>query len=562
MVETHGGGRHYIPDGSEMITEGSFASLPVFRSVEDSDRLLVLAPLTKAGVAPLELERTKLDMVKKSLSDNQVLGGRSIVAELLRDGTVTQDDVAEVKLYNPLIPGDVSTHQHPTTETLAALAEAMFVGSAPISNIPAAYTYFGQFLAHDMSYMALESTPNGKYWVNKNAFHALQFNSLFGTIEKPGDPSSDWVCHAGTALGKDNSIPKTLEPCFDLPRNVLTGKPRCKDPRADSNLALAQMHVLLVRFHQKLAIAFALTESEAKRATKQHLQAVVLTDYLQRIIPCNIYDEVMCSGRRVVATDSSTDFLIPLEFAAAVFRFGHSMIQNVYSPWGLSWPLGQDISYPEESASLGTLLHFTSAKAIVSENLEYAWGQFWRHWVGFSLDGKEDIHLMAARISTQINRDFRSVPRKNFPDVQSPEDSFNLPFQTLVRGAKFLLPSGQELANLFGEKNILNVAGFLKNDGRFSNVANDQSLQQHTPLWFFTLAEAEVVGSGKLGPVAARTVMETFHAALSADQSGILDADGTMKSFVDFESMIPTRSGSKAKLTLEDIVRFTYGPMT
>ncbi|GHF71961.1 hypothetical protein GCM10017056_48600 [Seohaeicola zhoushanensis] len=224
------------------------------------------------------------------------------------------------------------------------------------SDIPAAYTYLGQFLAHDMSYLQGGTESEGVAWVNANALHALEFKSLFGTASMDEGSSSEWISVAGSSLGIATQPLAGQNQTYDLPRSIEGGFPCCPDPRADSKLGLAQMHVLLVRFHQMMALNQQLNTEEAQYETKRHLQAMVLTDYLRRIIPEEIYVDVMRNGRKFVAPSGPKEFLVSIEFATAIFRFGHSMILWKYGWWGIKWP--ELSSLPPVKALLRDLLDF------------------------------------------------------------------------------------------------------------------------------------------------------------------------------------------------------------
>lgn len=568
MVETHGGGRHYVPEDTETAAKGVNASQPLFRSLEDPDNLIILVPAKDSDLLPLSLNRGNLTKVQDVLGGKVASGDSSPMATLFRDRTIAQNDVADIKLYDPLVPGDVSTSQHPTPETLAALAKAMLADSDSVSKIPAAYTYFGQFLAHDMSYMKLKDTSEGKYWTNKKAFHGLHFDSLFGTVDEPGPPSSEWICHAGATLGQASPAAFGHAAAFDLPRAAGNGDPQCRDPRADSNLALAQMHVLLVRFHQKMAKLTGLDDNDAKLETRRHLQAVVLTDYLPRIVPTEIFQDVMQNGRRIVATDESKPFLIPLEFSTAIFRFGHSMIRRLYSDWNITWPEGSSL-VPNE-ALLSHLLGYTQKGTRLRykdengeerrDRLPYNWAQMWRHMVDVETPYLRSRQIFAKQINATISKDLANIPFANFPDVSndgSQRPHFNLGFHTMQRAKRFQLPSGQDLASHFNQPITVNMANFFKSHHRFEAFAKDKLLCEQTPLWFYTLAEAEACGEGKLGPLGGRVVMETIHAAL--ETSGlILKRSPNERYEITFTRAVRKEHGHEREFSIRDVVALAY----
>lgn len=563
MLETHGGGRHYVPDDDTTAEKGVNAPRPRFRSLENSEDVLLLVQEAEDRVAPVSLQRGNLASVLRVLDDKSTMRDGSHLAAVLRTPGATQEDVSGVKLYDRLIPDGTKPHQQPSEQALEDLAEAMLVDSDPVSNIPAAYTYFGQFLAHDMSYMKLVNEDGQLFWTNLNAGHALQFESLFGTVDKPGEPSSEWVTTAGASLGVASYFPDGVTQFYDLPRRGETGAPCCRDPRADSNLGLAQMHVLLVRFHQALASKLKLKDEAAQQTTKQHLQAVVLTDFLRRLVPTEIFDQVMYHNRRVVAPKGAEGFLLPIEFAAAVFRFGHSMIRNLYKPWVVPVPpfcFGTNLA----DANLRTLLRNTSRSGGLSREgrVKSIWCTRWKHMIG-SQSNYPNSQVWARGISASLARSFATVDAINFPDLRQflseGETEFNLAKHTLSRAQEFELPSGQALAAKAGLTSSLDVSAFLNSrPERFDTFTPENAFCEHTPLWFYILAEAEDQGDGKLGPLGGRIVMETFHAALESDPNGILKVQSNGSSEIEFEGSKTLMCCKGPHFSLQDVVRTAY----
>ena len=434
---------------------------------------------------------------------------------------------------------------------------------APAHRIPAAYIYLGQFLAHDMSVMDWSETAqvNGATgaWINANHLHELSFDSLFGTVNPAGVATSLWIDESGATVVRATPPPLGLEPTFDLPRAGADGAHCCKDARVDSNLGLAQMHVLLARFHQEMAKALNLTEDQAIAETRRHLQAVVLTDYLRKIIPDAIYDQVMLDGRTVVNAAPS-DFLVPIEFAAAVFRFGHSMVGNTYPLWTIPWPAGSFMQ--SQSADLTSLIAYTQAGgSLPFDQVEFHWAQPWRHMTEAQRDYLMVNRVFARPISASISGKFGALSRNSFPDPQDSTNTapFNLARMTLGRGKGFGLPSGQQMADLAGAAQ-LDVKQFLTDrPGRFAGLTNDNALCNETPLWFYTLAEAEALGNGRLGPAAARIVMETFLAALLKSGTGFVTTAASGQTSINFERKVRLGQGDPHQFSLTDVVGVAYG---
>ena len=79
--------------------------------------------------------------------------------------------------------------------------------------------------------------------------------------------------------------------------------------------------------------------------------------------------------------------------------------------------------------------------------------------------------------------------------------------------------------------------------------ANGGLLLNKTPLWYYILREAAVIGGGnQLGPVGARIVAETFVRILKRDASSYLNAPG------GFTPMLP--SMTPGDFTVADLVTF------
>lgn len=415
----------------------------------------------------------------------------------------------------------------PDPAALVALGEAMMEGSGAATvgaQMPAAYTYLGQFIAHDLSKMR-EDGPAFDTLNWRSA--ALDLDSLFGSVDKHLQPADDTSMSAGLRLGRTHGPGAGFD---DLPR-TRQGEAAIADQRNDSNLGLAQFHVAMTKFHQAVASCFpGESEDEQRNITRQHFQSVVLFDYLKRLVDPAVYRDVLTNGRAVVRPDGRFDempFLLPVEFAGACFRFGHSTVRSAYMAWGR-----------QSGGALAKLLEFTYLGGGLQDGrLPEGWVAHWPNLAG----NAQQEPMEAARIDPRLAQKLFRLPEWMFPVQQGSEiaNTTNLAARTLLRGRTLLIPNAQDVAarvrgSLEGRPELAILENWRIDHhttdlvGKCLNLAisHKERLRERTPLWFYTLREAEHFHDGRhLGPLASRIVMETIHAAIQATPNGIIDTD-------------------------------------
>ena len=69
--------------------------------------------------------------------------------------------------------------------------------------------------------------------------------------------------------------------------------------------------------------------NEARRIVTWHYQWMVLHDFVERITETGIVAKILDQGRRFYRFKKMP--YMPVEFSAAAYRFGHSMVREVYS---------------------------------------------------------------------------------------------------------------------------------------------------------------------------------------------------------------------------------------
>ena len=139
------------------------------------------------------------------------------------------------------------------------LAEAMVAGGGGSGDVPAGYTYLGQFIDHDLTMDRTEVelgddvTPAQ---LVQGRSPRLDLDSLYGV--GPGDPvSARFYEDDGVHLkiGDTRRVDADArKKGHDLPRGV-AGKRTAliPDPRNDENLIVAQTHVAMIRLHNTVA---------------------------------------------------------------------------------------------------------------------------------------------------------------------------------------------------------------------------------------------------------------------------------------------------------------------
>lgn len=186
--------------------------------------------------------------------------------------------------------------------------------------LPAGYTYLGQLLAHEL-------VPRAGLVARTRM---LDLDSVYGSNPAAGDGSDryiDWSTGCLQAIYEgDREV--------DLPRDD-QGKVTIPEIRNDDQVILSQLHLLLIRFHNRLvskleaslppADRFAL----AKRGVWATLCRIVFEDYLPRICHPTVFDAVFNRGRRFISIPE-TDPVLPLELTHAALRFGHSQVRRSY----------------------------------------------------------------------------------------------------------------------------------------------------------------------------------------------------------------------------------------
>jgi hypothetical protein len=500
-------------------------------------------------------------------------GGRedSDGAARIASASATAADVTPAFRFSRMGPS--GTGRQPGEGIRKKVGNEMAAGGGGATGIPAGFTYLGQFIDHDLTFdkttvMLGEDVSPAQLLQARSP--SLDLDSLYGA--GPTDPESmkfykdDRHLKMGETLG-EAGIPKKVG--FDLPRGA--GNTQAKkrkaiipDPRNDENLAVAQTHLALIRFHNRVVDTLPASVPAAQRFAKareivtKHYQWMIRTDYLPRICQPGAVNSVFNNGRKafevgVPATDVPT---MPIEFSVAAFRLGHAMIRREYN-WNAIFDFG--------GGSLDLLFTFSAGSRDLGGNqrLPSTWIADWRRLYDFKEANKPGLAVpanqfnRAMRIDTTLVNPLRTLPTGSFggPNVPQNDSRRNLAFRNLTRAKMVKLATGQQMATFLKNKGV-NVTKLTKAQLRDGKNGADLSLLtqsqredflRDTPLWFYVLREAEFNG-GRLKGVGARIVAETFHRAM----------EGSTHSIVRDTSFKPTLGPNNQTFRMVDLLLFAF----
>ncbi|MGH3882129.1 MAG: peroxidase family protein [Pseudonocardiaceae bacterium] len=452
----------------------------------------------------------------------------------------------------------------PASENLVALAEGMVQerltvltpDTDDIKQVPAGFTYLGQFVDHDITRDPTVGFPPVGDPENLESLRTprLELDSVYGMgpvdqpeLYDPAFPATEARMRIGwTTDDGDATIPKVLP--NDLPRatdgsrQALVG-----DDRNDENLVLAQLHLAFLKLHNKV-IAGVITPpggetafDAARRQVRWHYQWIVLHDFLPRIVDPVVLDDIRANGRKFYDFSGppfdGTPYM-PVEFSVAAYRMGHSMIRDLYN---YNRRFSSDEGAFKTPATLRILFIFTGAGGFGGEpTLPSNWVIDWRRW--FEVDDPGLLNH-ARKIDTKLAHGLTELPDLAPGEQQSVFASLTV--RNLLRGRLIGLPSGQELARLMSVP-VLTPAELTRGE---SKVVARLGFDQETPLWFYLLKEAEVRAGGlHLGAMGSRLVGEVFLGMLEGDQESFLSVDPTWT---------PTLPAAQpGSFTMADLLRF------
>ncbi|MBD1996280.1 peroxidase [Leptolyngbya sp. FACHB-541] len=484
-------------------------------------------------------------------------------------------------------PANLLPESRETRDSLIRLGQTMRDTSpdpgAGNSEIPAAYTYFGQFVDHDITLEAVSAelpkliSPDLaplplseiRDRIRNGRTATLDLDSVYG-LPAPRDPNNPEKMQLGNVSAISNGSKPTLRPEGKGDDNDLPREPRSPDimrdraaligdPRNDENTIIAQLHVALLKAHNAL-VDQGKTFNEALTTLRQHYQYIVIHDFLKRIADPQIVDYILQNGNQVYDTRGKR-FFLPLEFSVAAYRFGHSMIRKDYN-FNLNFNRSEEEG--TTPATLGLLFTFTALSGQLgfgtdpeagTDTLPENWIIEWEKFVDVG-QPFEKARLIDTKLVEPLFelRDVLGRPDGSTGENPEPGDGARLAVRNLLRGYLLRLPTGQAVARALQQKLKGRDIPVLTSDQLIEGAGSEEQAQvlretgflERTPLWFYILAEASVLGKGQhLGPVGSTIVAEVLIGLVRRSEDSILSYPG----------WTPSLSGSDGKFTLTDLLK-------
>src|SRR5882672_9073285 len=445
------------------------------------------------------------------------------------------------------------------------------------AGIPSGYTYLGQFIDHDITFDPASSLQqrNDPDALIDFRTPRLDLDSLYGRgpADQPYMYADDKKFLMGRPLFADIKRTNSL----DLPRvESFRGAKRALigDKRNDENVIVSQLHGAMLRFHNKLVDEDSTASfADIQQRVRWHYQWIVVNDFLIKVCGEEVVHDILPHlGKKRPIWENQPKFaffkwyedpFMPIEFSAAAYRFGHSMVRPIYR---LNTELkgGDDPTQatPDE-VQRGLDGRFFIFAGVQDRGLN-GFGEFPEQWaIDWSLffDIRGSIkNVGTKRVQPAYKLDTSLVnplgflpefseaaippnPPMTVEQLQSkaldiatpPTNPSNLAQRNLLRGMAMGLPSGQDVALAMGiepidDKNLRigkAVLGDWDTNPPLTKI--NKIFEGKAPLWYYILAEAQFewvqkAKTGKkdeepmtLGTVGGRLVAETLIGLLLAD---------------------------------------------
>lgn len=397
--------------------------------------------------------------------------------------------------------------------------------SSPDSPIPAGYTFFAQFIDHDITLDTISqlNKPGQEPSDIKNQrTPTLDLDCVYGLGPEAQphlyDNTRDGFLATGTPQGRP----------WDLARTP-TGVALIGDPRNDENIFVGQMQLLWIRFHNALMLSYMglggapdRRFEEVQKIVRHHYQYIVLYDLLRRVCHPATYAfainkieqsaaerlELLKAGKKPTSKAYPLIFThggkcglpMPVEFSVAAYRFGHTTVRD---------------SYPCNATQIDIDLFDERFGTLGFSGLPEELAVDWR----FQLEVDPTIDPVNTKAFDHLFPDELMVMPDPIVGRTSPNNR-SLAFRNLVRGRSLGLASGERIAQdlqaHYPSVSVLTPAQLFDSSAfpgmeQKAKDAKKLAKDSGTPLFFYLMREAAIEGGcATLGPAGSAILLEVF----------------------------------------------------
>lgn len=381
-------------------------------------------------------------------------------------------------------------------------------------NMTAGVTFFGQFLDHDITLDPKSNLlANGDPRKTTNfRTPAFDLDSVYGAgpEESPElyDASSGDILFKIEAIPGSEAVSRLGATRYDIPRDE-NGLAIVAEGRNDENTIISQFQLAMLRFHNAVSAnvrannanwTAAEVFAEAQRQVRWHYQWIIVHEFL----PMTIGQER--TTKYITYKPTNLNPRIPIEFAVAAYRFGHSQVRPSYR-----LNFGPNTSSP----FFAFIFEDSAANDGNPDPNDFRGGKRaprrFVDWQTFFDFGDGNVRKNK-KIDNKLSTPLMHLPGMNSAAPGLPGDGVqSLASRNLMRHVNFSIPSGQAIAAHLGVPAL--TAAQLP---ELASYGMDTS----TPLWYYILKEGEVMENGlRMGPVGGHIVGKVFADLLKADAS-------------------------------------------
>lgn len=380
------------------------------------------------------------------------------------------------------------------------------------NDVSVGQVFFGQFVDHDITLDTTSSfnSVNAAEDISNARTPSLDLDNIYGNgpeaspflyVQKDEFAGVKLLTGAdGTAITQDAVLAEE-----DLVRSP-HGTAVIGDPRNDENRIISQLQLGMIRFHNNVVEHLSEEHSghelyeEARKLVTYHYHWAVLNDYLIDICGGAVVWDILHNGREFYCLNETP--FIPVEFSIAAYRFGHSMV-----------PHKIQIQKNKSAKELFGTTFGHGFAPLSSSDAIVDWHEL------FNTSENRQVQK-AEKLDSKLASDLLELPF-----ISSGENS--LATRNLLRGQSFLMPSGENIAFNMGRSDEE-----IKKVSDKANTASGNILGGKTPLWYYLLIEAEIIGretskdnfdkAEGLGPVGARIVAEVIIGLIELDPNSFM----------------------------------------